>query len=400
MPEPYRTTVLLRYERGLSAAAHRRRAGDPRRHRALALQEAISRLRAGLEARCAGDRRDWQRALFPLGGAAAPATTWTGAWLMATKTKLGVAGALALLVVVVGGLFGWRALRSEARPGAGGGNPAASVRRPGPRPPRAVAQAWQRSESGQRGSLAGVVLDGDGRPAPGALVALVAATAYEDIEDQAGLSPRATTFTGTAGAFRFEQVPPGLYLLTATWRGWAAAERADVPLLPGEALTGLELRLGRGGARLSGRVWDRGGGPIAGPVLRALALSAGGRPEGARTFVAAGDGEGRYEVLLPRGSYRLVMDAAGYVPASEKALMLGDRTQDFRLAPAGRLSGRVVDGDGAPVAGARVPIASEAAIMRPSRAALARATTSDGQGRFAFAGLPAGSFRLEGRAGP
>ncbi len=143
-----------------------------------------------------------------------------------------------------------------------------------------------------------MVRDADGRATPGAVVALVLATSYDDIEDKTALRPRATTVAADGGVFQFQQVPPGLYLLTATAQRWSPAERTNLSLLPGEAIGALELRLGRGGGHLRGRVADAGGGPIAGATVRALALGAAGRPEGARTFVAVGDGHGRYELLL------------------------------------------------------------------------------------------------------
>jgi RNA polymerase sigma-70 factor (ECF subfamily) len=398
LPEPYRSTVLLRYYEGLTAvaiaAAHRLPEGTVRWR----LKEALDRLRAAMEARHGGDRRAWSAVLLPLARPRLASSTLSGAALMATKTKLGaLATALVLLALVGGGLV-WRASRPRgpdptAADGARRRSRAAIAR------PREILQAWERAQGGRPGTIGGSVLDADGRPAAGALVALVVAAAYEDMADKAALRPRATTTAATDGAYRFEQIPPGLYLLTATARGWAPAERTDVSLLPGEALQGLELRLARGGARLAGHVSDAGGGPIGGATLRALALGAGGRPEGARTFVAVGGADGAYEILLPRGSYRVVADADGYAPEGVKLLLDVDRTHDFRLAPAARISGRVVERGGGPVAAAEVRIDSERAVLRSTRADVSRRSTSDAGGAFVFAGVPAGGYRVSGRAG-
>ena len=67
-------------------------------------------------------------------------------------------------------------------------------------------------------------------------------------------------FSRTVCAFRFGEVAPGLYLLTATAPRWAAGERAGVALLPGEARTGVVLDLAAEGAELRGQVIDAAGG--------------------------------------------------------------------------------------------------------------------------------------------
>jgi protocatechuate 3,4-dioxygenase beta subunit len=313
---------------------------------------------------------------------------------MAVKPK---PGALALLAVVAiaAGLIGWRVFTGgREQPPAGWSSPGKvmTVR------PRPVLEAWRTSPGSSRGAISGTVRNGNGGPASGAVVALVVAAAYEDMEDRTTLRPRATTIASGDGTFRFAEVPPGRYLLTATGRGWAQAELPDVSLLAGEAIDGLELRLARGGVRLYGRISDAGGGPIGGAGVRALALGAGGRPDGARTFLAAAGTDGSYQVVLRPGSYRVVADAEGYTPEGAMLLLDRDRSQDFRLAPGARITGRVVDPNQAAVDGAHVMIEADAVILRPSRAAISRATRTDAVGGFAFAGVPPGSYRVSARA--
>lgn len=239
---------------------------------------------------------------------------------------------------------------------------------------RSVVDAWRGSGSQAPGSIAGVVRDGDGQAVMGALVALVVAGAYEDLQDKTSIRPQGVAVADQNGAFRFTNAPPGQYLLTATAEGWLPAERTGVALLAGETIDDLELRLSRGGVRLHGRVFDAGGGQIGGTSVRALALGAGGRPDGARTFVAAAGPDGEYRLVLARGRYRVVADADGYSPQDARISLDSDRTQDFRLVPGARITGRAVDPNGAEVAGATVRIESDAVILRPSRAVVSRTT--------------------------
>ena len=198
-----------------------------------------------------------QIALLPLTGAErAPLLPLTGVLLMGIKTKIGVISVLMGLMLLAGGLLVWRAFFREV---GSGPPPNRSSRVASHLPiarPMAVIEAWERSQDGRPGSIAGVVRDADGRATPGAVVALVLATSYDDIEDKTALRPRATTVAADGGVFQFQQVPPGLYLLTATAQRWSPAERTNLSLLPGEAIGALELRLGRGGgpsARPRGR---------------------------------------------------------------------------------------------------------------------------------------------------
>jgi RNA polymerase sigma factor (sigma-70 family) len=393
LPEPYRATVMLRYYEGLSSAAIAAAQGVPPGTVRWRLKEGLSRLRTGLDARYAGDRRAWCLALFPRveRGRLLPVP---GALLMTTKTKLGLFGALGALLLLLCGAAVWR----FSRPGGDAPGPSLSAQDglvgatgapsswpvPGPLSPELAEGAF--------GSIEGVVRAPGGGGVAGALVALVRAVADEPGED--GPRPFATARSGPEGTFRFGRVGPGVYLLTATASAWTPAEQADVALLPGASVRGVELVMGEGGASLSGVVADAGGGALPGAAVRALALAAGARPQGARTFVAEADAEGRYELRLPRGTFRVLADAQGY--ASESAVLylgLGQR-RDFRLVPAARVGGRVVH-QGIPVAGARVRVESRAVA-----GGLTRATISDLSGTFSFADLPPGTYEVAASRGP
>jgi RNA polymerase sigma factor (sigma-70 family) len=389
LDEPYRSTVLLRYYEGLSGARIAAALDVPPGTVRWRLKEGLDRVRAGLDARYGGDHRGWT-VMLAVPPIRAPAGPMEGALLMAAKTKLAVVGGLLAILALVGVAVVWRAPDRTAK------NDSVHARRSlaVAGRPRAVLDAWARAGESRPGGIAGIVRDPRGRGVPGARIALVVSAAYEEMEDRTTLRPRATALSGGGGGFRFAAVPPGIYLLTATAQGWAPAERTDVALLPGESLTSIELRLAPGGVKISGSVSDAGGGPVGGAAIRALALGAARRPEGARTFLAATDGSGRYEIELARGSYRLVADADGYVPAGVDLLLDADQRRDFRLTPAARIAGRVIERGGGAVGGATVRLESDA-IMAPE----SRTVIADLQGAFVFSNLSPGSFRISARAG-
>jgi RNA polymerase sigma-70 factor (ECF subfamily) len=381
LDEPYRGTLLLRYHEGLSGAQIAHALGVPPGTVRWRLKVGLDRVRAGLRERQAA----WTIALLPVEVARRP---WEGALVMGAKTKLGIAGGILAAAMLLGGLLVRSApARKAAPPGETPRRASASV------VPRAVLQAWARAGAGRAGEIEGTVHDPGGLAVAGAQVALVVSGAYEEMDDGTALRPRAAMVAGVGGAFRFTDVTPGVYLVTATARGWAPAEQPGVVLLPGESLNGIDLRLGRGSVQLRGQISDAGGGPVAGASVRALALGAGRRPAGARTFIATSDDKGRYAVDLARGSYRVVADGDGYVPSAMEVVLDGDQRHDFRLMPAARISGRVIERGAGPARGALVRLRADALIKAQERTA-----TADRDGAFAFSGVPPGSFFLSARS--
>jgi len=101
LEEPYRTAILLRYYRGMSAAQIARELGIPPATVRTRLMRALDRLRARLDRTNDGDGRSWIVALGPLcTSASAPITVayWIGAGLM-LKLLCGIALVAAVLVV-------------------------------------------------------------------------------------------------------------------------------------------------------------------------------------------------------------------------------------------------------------------------------------------------------------
>src|SRR5205823_79227 len=109
---------------------------------------------------------------------------------------------------------------------------------------------------------------------------------------------------------------------------------------------------------------------------------------------ARADVEGRYAVRLGKALYELQADANGYAARTGSVDLVGDLVRDFRLDPAGRMGGLIVDAaSGKPVAGAVVRAEGEG--TPPSVAH----TTSDEQGRFTFGDLAPGEYTVSARAG-
>nr|MBP7149744.1 carboxypeptidase regulatory-like domain-containing protein [Acidobacteriota bacterium] len=87
--------------------------------------------------------------------------------------------------------------------------------------------------------VSGVVLDPDGAPVPNADVRL-------NVAGQPWGGPTAST--AADGTFRFERVAPGEYELDAAARGFAPSRGEVRVQVESEAVSGLEVRLARGGA--------------------------------------------------------------------------------------------------------------------------------------------------------
>jgi hypothetical protein len=119
-----------------------------------------------------------------------------------------------------------------------------------------------------------------------------------------------TVFTDAAGRFTVPELPAGRYSLSATKGGYVrmsyGAKRHDRPGTPvnlheGQQLTGLSLRLPRGGV-IAGRILDENGGPGAGVQVRLLQYR---MQLGERVLMPALGGSLMGETTDDRGMYRL-----------------------------------------------------------------------------------------------
>jgi protocatechuate 3,4-dioxygenase beta subunit len=220
-----------------------------------------------------------------------------------------------------------------------------------------------------------------------------------------GVWPPRSTHADRLGRYAFDDVPEGVYELDAAGEGFAAS------LITAVSVDG------------------PGGAATADLEARPAALLTGKAPAGARVTLtpsrfsllghdALADATGTYRIAgVAPGRYRLRAEAPGFAAFP---LALVDVTApatrfDIALARGARLEGRVLTHDGAPAAGARIEVRVEGAegpvtisgTLHRARGAVASARsgtplpvgpasafTTDAQGRFAVAGLPAGRSRI------
>ena len=193
-------------------------------------------------------------------------------------------------------------------------------------------------ESQAQGSLRGTVRATDGAPIAGAAVALVPAAPDPDRLTQPPVLAHA--HTREDGTFRFDRIAPRVYAVVAMASGFAPGRQGGIAV-EGERMAQAHLRLRPGGAQLSGRVLDAGGGPVVGAVLTAV-LSRSNNPDAASAIVmrALTDEHGRYRLYTRAGNHSLRAEASGYAPAEAWLFLNDSRTRDFELTPAARVSGR------------------------------------------------------------
>lgn len=115
LPEPQKSTLLLRYFEGLEPSEIARRQDVPAGTVRSRLKRGLDTLRTDLDRECGGDRRAWVAALLPWTGMprAAPATGGGGALGAVVMGVKGTTIAALLAVLLVGGLLGWSLWRGS-----------------------------------------------------------------------------------------------------------------------------------------------------------------------------------------------------------------------------------------------------------------------------------------------
>lgn len=172
------------------------------------------------------------------------------------------------------------------------------------------------------------VLEGVVRTAEGDAVAdaWVAVAADELPWDPAEARSSAFGRTARAGSFRFTGLAAGSYDVSVVTRGQGAAIASGLTV-GGEGSSGqLEIVL-EDGVSLAGRVVDQAGRALASPRLRALRID----EQGLRLFEWTGDGNGRYEVRLPPGTYLAIAEKRDFRPGEEWVVADRARAVEFVL---------------------------------------------------------------------
>ena len=229
--------------------------------------------------------------------------------------------------------------------------------------------------------IEGRVLRPDGRPQRrGTLWAVPL-----DLRPGGEAFPRVSAEIGTGGAFVLRPPAHGRYRLEAD-------DLEDGVLVPADVETGrrgVELRARRA-AHVEGRVLGAGEGGLS--AFYVDAVVAGVPPERGEGAWCSADGY--FEFAWP-GDRPVTLVVRAEDPRDERVAVLELAAQSVRgarlvLRPGARVTGRVLDAQGRPAAGARLHLAS--ALVDDDEEA-------DAEGRFAFLGLPGDSFDLKVRSG-
>lgn len=358
LEEPYRTTLLLHFYRGLSPSEIARRENLPPGTVRSRLKRGLDLLRARFDAEHGGDRRAWSVALAAWAGPEEVALGGLGLTIAATLL-LGVAGS--------GAWLAWRALRPTSAPedvaranatvDDGAGEPergSLADRQPGARREPGTAPA---SESVVRGSsYHGHVYAQDLAPVVGAALSLHA------VNERAGGAPLATGRTDEAGRFAFvleSDVAPAELRVSAP--GFVPREQALDP----ERECALELAWS---VEVEGFVRDA---ESSAALVGACVTGAGqeARTDSVGRFRLAGFPSGRRSALCAA--------AAGHAPTKVEVFLRGPGpdTLEFALRPARSFEVEVVDREsGQPLAGATLRAFSGGGPLLATTDAAGRAT--------------------------
>ncbi|MCP3059318.1 carboxypeptidase-like regulatory domain-containing protein [Myxococcus sp. K38C18041901] len=226
-------------------------------------------------------------------------------------------------------------------------------------------------------SLSGRVMS-RGVPVPGVEV--------RALRTSAPSSPKATrTTTDARGAFTFE-LSTGHHTLTAQHEGRYALTRLEVGA---SSLRDVTLELGSG-LHVEGTVFDDTSQPLEGVIVKRVSA-----PEHGEPLTAVTDAQGRYRLgPVEPGVWDFTLRAKGCLdPAdAEQRLVSPDTgTQDFTLARAYALTGRVTDVAGHPVTGVPITLRWVGEGNPPEQI---EDDTTDAQGRFALDASQPGDYEV------
>src|SRR5215210_13367 len=264
----------------------------------------------------------------------------------------------------------------------------------------------------QRGRSAfGRVLDPDQRPIAGAQVTLrTSLTSDPKTRFHAALQPESLdTFeaaTKADGRFDLGNLPAGRYDLTARGRGWAPLTIPNLEVPEGNRATDLGTLVLAHGVALEGAVVDASGKPVEGAEIR---LNEAGEPVIPRfrdensepEGLSGADGFFRIEDLRAGSTVDVSVARSGYAPGAAQGVQVPtEQPLRISLQAVGSVSGRVVDPDGKPIAGAYVHVE-----IRPrgrggflAFSGGPRGDRSDAEGSFRIKDVTPGPVSLSARA--
>jgi hypothetical protein len=171
--------------------------------------------------------------------------------------------------------------------------------------------------------------------------------------------------------------------------GFLPVRREGIEVASGKDVGGLEVTVKKG-ATIEGRVTSSDGRPLPGAQVRVEPGEAGGDPLlaglGLAEATAGEDGSYRLEGVA-EGSRSISAEVRDHPKAVQRlAVQRGTNHLDIQLADGRDVSGRAVDSQGQPVAGAAVSLVSAAGVW-PATTGL--------DGGFRITGVPDGTYRLQ-----
>jgi len=273
------------------------------------------------------------------------------------------------------GRFRWRGLMAgmdvELRVAKDGFAPARVQAAP-PSPDRPASPL--RVVLGRGRSAFGRVLGPDQQPVAGARMMLRTSVAGDSrTRFRAVLEPESLdTFeavTKADGRFDFGNLLAGRYDLTARGRGWAPLTVPSLEVPEGNRPIDLGTLVLARGVALEGGVVDTSGRPVEGAEVRLTEASdpeiPGFSEESDETKGLSGaDGFFRIEDLRAGSTVDVSVERSGYAPGSAQGVQIpAEQPLRIVLQAAGSISGRVVDPDGKPIAGAMVRVEIQAQAM-------------------------------------
>lgn len=246
-------------------------------------------------------------------------------------------------------------------------------------------------------SIFGEVVGPRGRPLEGVDIRLIH-------EETKGGSSRRTSLgsvkTGDGGGFRFDDLPPGHFLVEAPLPQAARPATGEpLDLVAGEEVGPVRL-VREAEAKLEGRVLTAQGRPAV--DARVAGRVSHEDPPGSshsRSFGTQTDGAGRFALEgFPTGRIRISAEHPEHGRA-ERTLELaaGLHEVELLLRDTARIEGRVVDAETeAPVSGAHVWLHPDRPDPDPHR--VVESVTTDAEGRFLLRPAKPGTYRLTTRA--
>lgn len=377
LDEPFRSTLLLRYYEGCSAADIARRQEVPAGTVRWRLKRGLDDLRRQLDDAHQGDRKRWALLLAPRSGAAIPTPpavaggSLLGIIAMKTSYKIGLVVLVALLAVV-----GYRHVRHKSEsPSATRTAAATTPNQPAAAPTPHISTEPVTREDDPTGTLRleGQVIDADEKPVGGATVAI-------------DTNPPRTVTTEADGSFAFDRLIGREYKLEAH-AGDGYAGPAYLRL--SKETEPVILRVGPGAA-LTVEVRDADSKhPIEGAAVEL-------RSTLSWTATTGGDGIAQLKRVGGSGfDMSLKVAAPGYAPELRRVSPSpgDDRRVSITLHRGASVSGRAVTTDNQPITGACV-LAVSASEPFPLAEAPRDCVTTGKHGEWSVASLAAGSYRF------